>query len=84
MTDVKNLVLTIVRPLVSQPDAVELDVREENDFMEYDLKVSPEDIGRIIGKQGRVIKAIRTIVYSVRTTEPKRVRLNILSNDAEN
>lgn len=84
MTDVKNLVLTIVRPLVSQPDAVELDVREENDFMEYDLKVSPGDVGRIIGKQGRVIKAIRTIVYSVRTTEPKRVRLNILSNDAEN
>ncbi|MDU1982908.1 MAG: KH domain-containing protein, partial [Enterococcus casseliflavus] len=38
----------------------------------------PEDIGRIIGKQGRVAKAIRTIVYSVRTNGPKKVRLNII------
>jgi predicted RNA-binding protein YlqC (UPF0109 family) len=49
--------------------------------MEYNLTVAPEDIGRIIGKQGRVAKAIRTIVYSVRTKEPKKVRLNILDGN---
>lgn len=78
MTDVKELVLTIVRPLVSHPEEIKLDVAESDDFFEYNLTVHPEDIGRIIGKQGRVAKAIRTIVYSVRTAGPKRVRLNIL------
>jgi len=81
MTDVKDLVLTIVRPLVSQPELVRLDIEESEEFMEYNLKVAPEDIGRIIGKQGRVAKAIRTIVYSVRTNDSKRVRLNILEGD---
>ncbi|OJG74330.1 KH domain-containing protein [Enterococcus quebecensis] len=78
MTDVKELVLTIVRPLVSQPELVKLEIEESDVFLEYNLTVSPEDIGRIIGKQGRVAKAIRTIVYSVRVDGPKKVRLNIL------
>ncbi|MBO0476719.1 KH domain-containing protein [Vagococcus sp. DIV0080] len=81
MTDVKDLVLTIVRPLVSQPENVHLEVAEGDQFMEYNLIVAPEDIGRIIGKQGRVARSIRTIVYSVRTTEPKKVRLNILDGN---
>ncbi|WYJ81765.1 KH domain-containing protein [Enterococcus sp. DIV0840] len=78
MTDVKELVLTIVRPLVSQPELVKLEIEESDVFLEYNLTVSPEDIGRIIGKQGRVAKAIRTIVYSVRVEGPKKVRLNIV------
>lgn len=78
MTDVKELVLTIVRPLVSQPELVKLEIEESDVFLEYNLTVSPEDIGRIIGKQGRVAKAIRTIVYSVRVNGPKKVRLNIV------
>ncbi|MGX6971186.1 MULTISPECIES: KH domain-containing protein [Vagococcus] len=81
MTDAKDLVLTIVRPLVSQPDSVRLDVEESEEFMEYNLRVASEDIGRIIGKQGRVAKAIRTIVYSVRTNDSKRIRLNILDDN---
>lgn len=72
MTDVKELVLTIVRPLVSQPELVKLEIEESDVFLEYNLTVSPEDIGRIIGKQGRVAKAIRTIVYSVRVDGPKK------------
>lgn len=78
MTDVKELVLTIVRPLVSQPEEIKLEISESADFQEYNLTVHPEDIGRIIGKQGRVAKAIRTIVYSVRLEDQKKVRLNIL------
>lgn len=80
MTDLRDLVLTIVRPLVTQPDAVKLDIVESADFFEYNLTVAPEDIGRVIGKQGRVAKAIRTIVYGVRTEGPKKVRLNIVDN----
>ncbi|MCM6932409.1 MAG: KH domain-containing protein [Enterococcus italicus] len=80
MDELKELVLTIVRPLVSFPDQVVLNVEESDDFFEFNLSVAPEDIGRIIGKQGRVAKAIRTIVYSVRLNQPKKVRLNILDN----
>ncbi|EOH96307.1 MULTISPECIES: KH domain-containing protein [Enterococcus] len=78
MQDLSKLVLTIVRPLVTKPDEVKLEINESKDFFEYNLTVAPEDIGRIIGKQGRVAKAIRTIVYSVRTEGPKKVRLNIV------
>lgn len=80
MDELKELVLIIVRPLVSFPDQVVLNVEESDDFFEFNLSVAPEDIGRIIGKQGRVAKAIRTIVYSVRLNQPKKVRLNILDN----
>ena len=66
MNDLQELVLTIVSPLVTKPEEIQLDV------------VDSEDFGRIIGKQGRVAKAIRTIVYGVRTNGPKKVRLNII------
>ena len=78
MKDLQELVLTIVSPLVTKPDDIKLELVESDDFLEYNLTVAPEDIGRIIGKQGRVAKAIRTIVYSVRTNGPKKVRLNII------
>lgn len=80
MKDLSDLVLTIVRPLVTYPDQVKLEVVESKDFYEYNLTVAPEDIGRIIGKQGRVAKAIRTIVYGVRINVPKKVRLNIIDD----
>ena len=52
MADVKELILTIVRPLVSQPEAVSLEIEESTDFLEYNLTVAKEDIGRIIGNKG--------------------------------
>ena len=78
MTDLTDLVLTIVRPLVTQPDQVSVEIDETDKFFEYNLSVAPVDVGRIIGKQGRVAKAIRTIVYGVRTNGPKKARLNII------
>ena len=72
--DVKELVLTIVEPLVTRPDEVSLEIIEGEEFMEYHLKVADGDIGRIIGRQGRIIQAIRTVVYFV-PVEGKKVRL---------
>lgn len=77
MPDIKELILTMVMPLVEHQDDVNIEVKETNEFMEYHLSVNPEDVGRIIGKQGRVARSIRTIVYSVRTKQAKRVRLLI-------
>ncbi|EKF50468.1 KH domain-containing protein [Lactococcus garvieae] len=72
--DVKELVMTIVKPLVTEPDAVSLEIVEGEEFMEYHLEVAEGDIGRIIGRQGRIIQAIRTVVYFV-PIEGKKVRL---------
>ena len=72
--DVKELVMTIVKPLVTEPDEVSLELIEGEEFMEYHLRVADGDIGRIIGRQGRIIQAIRTVVYFV-PVEGKKVRL---------
>lgn len=77
MPDIQELILTMIKPLVEFKDDVSIEIKETNEFFEFHLKVNPEDVGRVIGKQGRVAKAIRTIVYSVRTKQSKRVRLVI-------
>ena len=82
MVDIGSLIKAIVTPLVTKPEAVAVTAHETDEYMAFDLAVAPEDVGRVIGKQGRVAQAIRTIVYSVKSPYNKRVRLNIL--DAPN
>ena len=77
MPDISELVLSMVKPLVEFPDDVRIDVSESDEFMEYTLRVNPQDIGRVIGKQGRVARAIRRMTCSVRTHGAKHVRLRI-------
>ncbi|MGM9949157.1 MAG: KH domain-containing protein [Lysinibacillus sp.] len=60
----KQLIETIVKPLVDYPDDVRIETDENESRIVYKLFVHPEDRGKVIGKQGRVAKAIRTIVYS--------------------
>ena len=72
--DVQELVLTIVKPLTTEPDLVRIDVVDGEEFIEFHLHVAEQDMGRIIGKQGRIIQAIRTIVYYV-PVEGKKIRL---------
>ncbi len=80
MTDQKmrNLIKTIVSALLSHPEEMTLDLKETDDFHEYLLSVHPDDVGRVIGRRGRIAKAIRSIVYSVKYDGPKRVRLTIV------
>ncbi|MFD1484374.1 KH domain-containing protein [Lacticaseibacillus baoqingensis] len=76
--DIASLIRAIVTPLVTHPEAIEIVRHETQDYMAFDLTVAPDDVGRVIGKQGRVAQAIRTIVYAVKSPYAKRVRLNIL------
>lgn len=78
MVDIGSLIKAIVTPLVTKPEVVAVTAHETDEYMAFDLAVAPEDVGRVIGKQGRVAQAIRTIVYSVKSPYSKRVRLNIL------
>ena len=60
----KQLIETIVKPLVDHPDEVRIEIDESANRIVYKLSVHSEDTGKVIGKQGRVAKAIRSIVYS--------------------
>ncbi|HEL2596284.1 KH domain-containing protein [Streptococcus suis] len=76
MDMIENLIIAIVKPLISQPDSLTIKIVDTPEFLEYHLDLDQSDIGRIIGKKGRTISAIRTIVYSVPTSD-KKVRLVI-------
>lgn len=77
MTNFDELIKTIVKPLVKHPEDVTIKHKETDRFHEYHLQTNPSDIGRIIGKKGHVAQTIRTIVYSIRVSGNKRIRLII-------
>jgi predicted RNA-binding protein YlqC (UPF0109 family) len=75
---VKELVEYIAKSLVDDPSQVDVEVVEDdNKFTVVKLNVAPDDTGRVIGRQGRVADAIRTLLRAVATTEGKRVTLKI-------
>lgn len=74
----KELVLTVARALVNEPDQVEVNETEDERTITLELKVAPDDMGKIIGKQGRIAKAIRTVVKAAATKESKRVVVEII------
>lgn len=76
-SQMKELIETIVQPLVDHPDDVEVTETSDNRNITYLLSVNKDDMGKVIGKQGRVIKAIRTVVYAAGTGHNKRIHLEI-------
>ena len=75
----KELLETIVSELVENKDAVEVVVDEPNaeGIVVYHLHVAPDDMGRVIGKQGRIAKAIRSVVKAAASKEDKKVIVEI-------
>lgn len=78
MTLEKDLVEYIAKSLVDNPDGVSVNVVEGEKSTILELKVSPDDIGKVIGKHGRIAKAIRTVLSASATKTGKRVVLEIL------
>ncbi len=74
----EELVRTIAKSLVDKPDAVDVKTVEGDSEITIELRVDPEDMGKVIGKQGRIAKAIRTVVKAVATKEKKRVTVEIM------
>lgn len=74
----KELVETIAKALVTNPDKVNVTAADDNGVIVYELRVSPEDMGKIIGKQGRIAKALRTVVKAAATRENKKVMVDIV------
>ncbi|HIP82356.1 MAG TPA: KH domain-containing protein [Desulfocapsa sulfexigens] len=74
----RELITFIARSLVDTPDAVQVTVTEEDDTILVDLTVAKDDLGKVIGKQGRTARAMRSLLSAAAGKEDKRSRLNIL------
>lgn len=73
----RNLLEFLLLHLVQHPDAIEVEEIEQEDFTEFILHVDPEDMGRVIGRQGKTIQAIRTIAKVRAIQDNIRVRINL-------
>jgi len=74
----KELVQLLARSLVNFPDAVEVKETQSDTASILELKVAKEDLGRIIGKQGRTAKSIRTILNAAASRANRKVVLEII------
>lgn len=73
-----NLVEAIARSLVDNPDAVEVKETLGRQAIVIELRVAPDDMGKVIGKQGRIAKALRTVVKAAATKANKKVVVEIV------
>ncbi|SMC21649.1 hypothetical protein SAMN02745134_01393 [Clostridium acidisoli DSM 12555] len=75
---IKQLLETIVKALVDNPEMVKVNEITGEASIILELRVSPDDMGKVIGKQGRIAKAIRTVVKAAAIKENKRVVVEII------
>ena len=73
----RELVEVIAKALVDNPDEVVVTEKEEGKTLVLEVKVADSDMGKVIGKQGRIAKAIRSVVKAAATKEDKKVIVDI-------
>ncbi len=74
----KDLLVSIVRSLVNDPDAVTVDRYDQGDLVVLELRVAPDDMGKVIGKQGRIAQAIRALMKARAARDGRRVDVKIV------
>ena len=74
----KELLAVIAKSLVDDPSSVEVSEKEGERSVILELRVADSDMGKVIGKQGRIAKAIRTVVKAAASKEEKKVSVDIL------
>ena len=76
--DLKGLVEYVAKALVDNPDAVKVDEVQDGNTTVYELEVDEEDIGKVIGRQGRVVRGLRALVKAAATRKGTRVDLDVV------
>jgi predicted RNA-binding protein YlqC (UPF0109 family) len=76
--NMKELIEYMAKALVDDPDSVRVEEIEGTSATIYELRVAPEDMGRVIGKQGRVANAMRTLLRAAAARQGRRVTLEIV------
>ncbi len=77
MDRLENLLLVLARSIVDEPDMVEVSGTETDSRVDLELRVAPEDMGKVIGRGGRTIRAIRTVVKAASVKLEKRVNVEV-------
>jgi len=74
----KALIETIAKALVDHPEHVKVNAVDKERILVFELSVHPDDMGKIIGKQGRIAKALRTVVTPAAVQTDKRITVEIV------
>lgn len=74
----RDLVCDIAKALVDHPEAVQVEERYEGEYLHLELRVAPDDMGKIIGRGGKIARAIRSVVKAASLRENQKVLVDIL------
>lgn len=78
VSDTEALVRYLVVSLVDSPDAVDVKTTETEEALTFEITLDPADVGKVIGRQGRIIKAIRTLARATGSTANRQVEVEVL------
>lgn len=81
MVILKDLLADLVKPIVTEPDSVVIIEKNSGKEVLLQLNVAPADMGKVIGRHGKIAKAIRTVMKAAATVSGQRVRVDILDAD---
>lgn len=73
----KDALTYIVKSIVEKSDEVEITEREEEGLIQFEIKVSSEDMGKVIGKEGKVIRAIRNVMKIAAVKNGKKIHVSL-------
>lgn len=79
MSEIEELISHIIRSIVDSPELIQIDVQDLENGTLYEVTVSKEDVGKIIGKKGRIAGAIRTISKAAGAKRGVRVMFNVMN-----
>lgn len=74
----KDILEVIIKNLIDNPEEMSITEKSNEKFISYEVKVAKEDMGKIIGKQGKMAKAIRVVIKAIANKEHKKVTVEFL------
>jgi predicted RNA-binding protein YlqC (UPF0109 family) len=77
LRQLEDLLLFLARSLVDEPEKVEVEGRETDSRVDLTLRVAADDVGKVIGRGGRIVKAIRTVLKAASVKANKRVNVEV-------
>ena len=81
--EMSQVIENLIKRLVTQPDEVKVTENEGDQTNVFEVKVAKEDMGRVIGKKGRIIEALRTIVFAFGVKKKKRCLLQLIEEEEQ-
>ena len=79
----KDLAEFIIKSIVTHPEEVIVKEEEKDNEITIDVSVNQEDMGKVIGKQGKIIKSIRSLLFAKSIKDGKKINLNLLDPEAQ-